>query len=61
MSNQKKFERQLAEEVRKACLDAAQEGFREASMSGLSREGAMEAATGSIQSLNLEKIIARLS
>lgn len=51
----------LAEEVRKACLEAAREAFHEASLSGLCREGAMEAATGSIQSLDLKQIISRLS
>jgi len=51
----------LAEEIRKACLEAAREGYRDASMSGLCSEGAMEAATGSIESLDLEKIINRIS
>lgn len=57
MSDQYKRDRKLAEEVRKACLEAAREGFREASMSGLCADGAMEAATGSIESLDLEQLI----
>lgn len=48
---------EVAEKVRAACIKAAQEGFRDASMSGLCREGAIEVAVGSIQSLNLEDIL----
>lgn len=48
---------EVAEKVRAACIKAAQEGFREASMSGLCMEGAIEAAVGSMQSLNLENIM----
>lgn len=48
--------RQLAELVRQACIQAAREGFTEASMSGLCTEGAMEAAVGAIQSLDLDKL-----
>lgn len=47
----------VAEKVRTACIKAAQEGFQDASMSGLCMEGAIESAVGSIQSLNLDKII----
>lgn len=48
---------EIAEKVRAACIEAAQEGFRDASMSGLCREGAIESAVGSIQSLNLDDIL----
>lgn len=48
--------RQFAEEIRSACIEAAREGFREASMSGLCTEGAVEAAVSAIQLLDLEKI-----
>lgn len=47
----------IAEIVQEACIKAAKEGFREASMSGLCSEGALEAAVGSIQSLNLERLL----
>jgi len=47
----------VAEQVRAACIEAAREGFNDASMSGLCQEGAIEAAIGSIQSLDLECII----
>jgi len=50
-------EQQLAERVRKACVEAAREGFMDASMSGLCEEGAMEAAISAIQKLDIEKII----
>lgn len=43
--------------VRLACIEAAKEGFRNASMAGLCREGAMEAAVSAIQSLDIERLI----
>ena len=49
----------IAERVREACLQAARDGFREASLSGLCHDGAMEAAVGSIQSIKLEEIVLR--
>ena len=47
----------LAEQVKQACLQAAREGFEDASMRGLCSEGAIEAAIGAIQSLKLEKLV----
>lgn len=47
----------LARRVRSACIDAAREGFREASMSGLCAEGAMEAAISAIENLDVDQII----
>lgn len=61
MKDQDKVHQKLAEEVRQACLNAAKEGFRDASMSGLCSEGAIEAAVGSIQKIDLSKIISRFS
>lgn len=55
--NQKCTDMELAESVRKACIEAARDGFKDASMSGLCTEGAMEAAVSSIQQLDLESII----
>lgn len=57
MSQPNQDEIDMAESIRQACIEAAREGFRDASMSGLCSEGAMEAAVSSIQSLNLEEII----
>lgn len=45
----------IAEQVRNACIEAAKEGFMDASMSGLCTEGAMEAAISAIESLDLTK------
>ena len=55
--NQDHDKKNISEKVRAACIEAAREGFQDASMSGLCREGAIEAAIGSIQSLDLEYII----
>lgn len=60
MKNKKEIssdERELAREVREACVYAAREGFKDASMSGLCAEGAMEAAISAIEKLDLEKLI----
>lgn len=56
-TSKKSDKMEMAESVRKACIEAARDGFRDASMSGLCAEGAMEAAVSAIQSLNLEKLI----
>lgn len=55
--NELKTEQQLAEQVRNACIDAAREGFMDASMSGLCTEGAMKVAISAIQKLDIETII----
>ncbi len=49
--------REIAETVREACIKAFKQGFQDASMSGLCSEGAMEAAVGSVESLDLNQII----
>lgn len=49
--------KRLAEQVRQACLDAAQSGFQEASISGLCHDGAIEAALGAIQSLDIDRLV----
>lgn len=51
------MEKETAEKIREACIKAAREGFMDASISGLCDEGAIEAAIGSIQMLNLERIL----
>jgi hypothetical protein len=48
----------LAQAVRNACVEAAREGFRDASIQGLCNEGAVEAAISAIQMLNIEKLVA---
>jgi len=47
-----------AEIVREACINAAKEGFMDASISGLCNEGAVEAAVSAIQNLDLSKVLA---
>lgn len=49
--------RLLAEAVRQACLNAAREAFESASLSGLCREGAEEAALDAIRALDLDKAL----
>ena len=48
---------QIAETVKQACIQAAKDGFQDASMSGLCTEGAMEAAVSAIQKLDIQKIL----
>lgn len=48
---------QVAKKVKQACINAAQEGFKDASMRGLCREGAEEAAISAIQRLKLNDIL----
>ena len=50
-------EKRIAQKIRQACIKAAKEGFRDASMSGLCMDGAVEAAIGAIQSLDIERIV----
>lgn len=51
------IEKVLAEKVKEACIDAAREGFMDASIRGLCTEGAMEAAISAMQSLDIEQLI----
>ena len=50
-------DRILAEEIRTKCIEAAKDGFKEASMSGLCADGAMEAAISAMQSIDLDRLI----
>jgi|AntDeeMetagen681_2_1112603.scaffolds.fasta_scaffold64846_2 hypothetical protein len=61
MSNKKQIpttEVLVAQTVQSACIHAAKEGFQDASMRGLCSEGAIEAAIGAMQSLDIEHIVA---
>lgn len=55
-----KMKQEVAEKVRRACIQAAREGFQDASMSGLCREGAEEAAVSAIQELDLEELLEKI-
>ena len=49
-------ERELAEAVRQACLQAALDAYEDAGISGLCAEGRWEAAIGAIQSVDLKQL-----
>jgi hypothetical protein len=55
MTNEEQY--RLADKVKEACVQAAKEGFQDASMSGLCTEGAIEAAVSAIQKLDIQKIL----
>ncbi|SMO86613.1 acetyltransferase [Fodinibius sediminis] len=52
-----KIKKEVAQKVQNACIQAAREGFQEASMSGLCTEGAAEAAISAIQRLDLDDLL----
>lgn len=54
-------QRQLAEAIRQACLQAALAGYEDASMSGLCHEGAWEMAIDSIRSLDINALLEQMS
>jgi hypothetical protein len=47
---------QLAEQVRQACISAAKEGYINAQIAGLCREGAWEAAISAMEMLDLQAL-----
>lgn len=49
-------QQQLAETVREACITAALEGYERASICGLCREGAWEAAISAIRMLDIGEV-----
>lgn len=56
-SAQASREFQIAESVRKTCIEAAEEAYEEASMNGLCGEGAFESAIGALQTLDVDEIV----
>jgi hypothetical protein len=50
----------LAEAVKLACIRAAQQGYEQASISGLCAEGALEAAIGAVRMVDVEEIIRKI-
>ncbi|HKQ31208.1 MAG TPA: hypothetical protein VJS66_07990 [Burkholderiales bacterium] len=50
-------ERRIAEAVRQLCIQAARRGYRQAAESGLCDEGALEAAIGAMQMLDLNQVV----
>lgn len=55
MTKEEKIE--IAQYVKQACIEAAKEGFQDASMSGLCREGIMEAAISAMEKLNPKQLL----
>lgn len=51
--------RELAERVRQGCLAAAREAYQDARVSGLCEEGAIEAALGAIEMVDVETLLKR--
>lgn len=54
-------QRQTAEAVRAACVQAALDGYERAGLSGLCEAGRWEMAVDSIQSLDLNAVVRELS
>jgi hypothetical protein len=50
----------IAEAVRAACLQAAQQGYERAAADGLCDEGALEVALDAIRSLDIENLLREL-
>jgi hypothetical protein len=50
----------IAEVVRTACLQAAQQGYERAAADGLCDEGALEVALEAIRSLDIDQIVREL-
>jgi len=48
----------IARTVREACVAAAKQAYEQAAISGLCDEGALEAAIGAIETLDLEALLA---
>ncbi len=54
------YDRQLAETVRAACVQAVQQGYEHAAADGLCDEGALEVALDAIRSLDIEELLREL-
>ncbi len=61
MDNRPQDVTRIAEAVRKACIQAARQGYEQAAADGLCDEGALEVALDAIQSLDLEKLLRELN
>ena len=49
----------FAERIRVACLEAAQQGYESAKLSGLCHEGAWEVALDAMRQMDLEALVRR--
>ena len=59
MTTSEERKRALAERVKQACLSAAREGFEDAELSGLCREGCIEAALSAIEMVDVDSLLDR--
>ncbi len=50
-----------AEHMRQACIASAKSAYFEAAASGLCGEGALEAALGAMQSLDIDRVLRELT
>ena len=50
--------RKVAERVRRACRQAVRTGYADAAAAGLCAEGALEAALGALDRLDLDEVLA---
>jgi hypothetical protein len=50
----------IAETIRAACVQAAQQGYERAAADGLCDEGALEVALDAIRSLDIDQIVREL-
>ena len=51
------LELRIALAVKEACIQAAKQAFEDASIGGLCDEGALEAAIGAIQTLDIDALL----
>jgi hypothetical protein len=54
------LELKIARAVQKACIEAASKTFEDASISGLCDEGALEAAIGAIEMLDIDALLGEI-
>lgn len=59
METQHELTRRIARATQQACIEAARRGFADAAQSGLCGDGALEAALGAIQTLDLDAVLRR--
>ena len=59
METQHDLTRRIARATQQACIEAARRGFADAAQSGLCGDGALEAALGAIETLDLDAVLRR--
>lgn len=51
----------IALAVKQACIEAARQGFEDAAVSGLCREGAIEAGISAIEMVDIDRLVVKLN